>query len=452
MDAHTLKYPDPKPPTVTFRLVVVEGGDAGKVFQIDPELPSRVLIGTSPTCVIRLADPHVSRRHLALDTAEHELVLQDLRSSNGTRVNGVRVSEGFLSGGELVRIGNTVLRVEVLELAASQATSQRRFFGRMLGMSLEMQKVFALAERIAGSSVPTAIEGETGTGKELLAEVIHEQGRRAAGPFVVFDGSITGERLADVALFGCGANVIPGVSEARAGLFEQADGGTLLIDEPAELSPDVQRKLVRAVEHGAIQRVGTDTTVSVDVRIITTSRADLDKAVDEGRLREDLFYRLVVGRIELPPLRRRREDIPFLAEHFWSELSVPSSRAAHPVVAAPSTIPPALLARFEMHEWPGNVRELQNAIARHLATGELEQGQRASDEAAPFVPAAPDVITEILELDLPLPKARQRVLQEFERGYVARVLAQHGGNVSRAATASGLAHRYFQSLKAKYAK
>ncbi|WP_394843981.1 sigma 54-interacting transcriptional regulator [Pendulispora brunnea] len=440
MDALTLKHLHAPPPTLSFRLVVAEGPDAGKVFRIDPNQPSRTLVGTSPTCVIRLADRHVSRRHLALDAAVNELVIQDLRSSNGTRVNGARITEGVLTGGEVIRIGNTVLRVEAGEQETPDALAERTSFGRALGVSFEMRKVFGLAERLAQANVPVAIEGETGTGKELLAECLHEQSARAAGPFVVFDGSIVGDRLADVMLFGCAANVVPGVAEARAGLFEQAHGGTLLIDEPAELSPEVQRKLVRAVERGAVQRIGADAALAVDVRIVTTSRADLDKAVDDGRLREDLFYRLVVARIELPPLRKRRDDVGFLAEHFWAALG-----------EAGETIPPELLSRFEAHAWPGNVRELQNAVARHLATGELDPRKRPI-ETAPAAPASPEpnVLLEILEQDLPMAKARQQLLAEFERSYVARVLAKHGGNVTRAAAASGIAHRYFQSLKAKY--
>jgi DNA-binding NtrC family response regulator len=396
--------------------VVVDGPSSGKSFLVDASLESRPLVGTSPACSIRLVDQHVSRRHLALELVGDRLRVQELGSTNGTTVNGVAIVEVLLAGGELLRLGETTLRVEhagMTEPAVSEATS----FGRMIGVSVEMRKVFALCERLARSQVPVVIEGETGVGKELLAESIHP-----GGPFVVFDGSLIPEGMVERALFG----------ESTPGLFEQAHGGTLLIDEPAELDVEVQRKLLRAVERGEIQPVGSDRARTVNVRVIATSRADLDKAVDEGRLREDFYFRLAVARVEIPPLRRRREDIAALAEHFWSTLG-----------GGETPLPTSLLARFEAYSWPGNVRELQNAVARHLVTGDMVGSARLSTKE----PVPDDEV-----FDLPMPQARQRIIAEFEREYVSRILAKHGGNVSRAATASGLAHRYFQTLKAKYGR
>jgi DNA-binding NtrC family response regulator len=406
----TLKHARPPVPAAAFRLVVVEGPSSGKSFLVDASLESRPLVGTSPACPIRLVDPHVSRRHLALELVGDRLRVQELGSTNGTTVNGVAVVEVLLAGGELLRLGETTIRVEhagMTEPVVSEATT----FGRLQGVSVEMRKVFGLCERLARSNVPVVIEGETGVGKELLAESLHQ-----SGPFVVFDGSLIPEGT---------------VERALPTLFEQADGGTLLIDEPAELELEVQRKLLRAVERGEIQPVGSDRARKVNVRVLATSRADLDKAIDEGRLREDLYFRLAVARVEIPPLRRRREDIALLAEHFWSTLG----GAATP-----------LLARFEAYAWPGNVRELQNAVARHLVTGELVGGMRRTKEDPAASPQADEVF------DLPMPQARQRIIADFERAYVERILAKHGGNVSRAASASGLAHRYFQTLKAKYGR
>ncbi len=410
------------------------------MFALEPSRGARTLVGTSSTCGVQLSDPHVSRRHLALDPLGSELALSDLRSTNGTLVNGVHIIEGRLVGGETVRIGATTLRLDFLGMGEIVPVAPDRSFGRLVGISVEMRRVFALASRLAESHVATLIEGDTGTGKEVLAEALHAQGPRFKGPFVVLDTSSAHEKLLEVTLFGCEANVVPGVAAAQAGLFEMANGGTLLIDEPAELHLDLQRKLTRVLERGTVQRLGSPHAIPVDVRIVSTSRVDLDKAVDEQRLREELFFRLVTARIELPPLRKRTGDIAFLTHHFWSELG-----GTHD----PS---PALIARFEGHSWPGNVRELQNAIARHLVTGEALGARRDIRTSTAAGANERNVLDEILAEDLPMPKARQALLAEFERGYVERMLAKNDGNVTRAAAASGIAHRYFQSLKARYTK
>ncbi|HEY6464169.1 MAG TPA: sigma 54-interacting transcriptional regulator, partial [Polyangiaceae bacterium] len=217
------------------------------------------------------------------------------------------------------------------------------------------------------------------------------------------------------------------------GVFEQGHGGTLFIDEIGELDPTLQPKLLRAIERGEIQRVGATGWLKVDVRIVAATRRDLDREVQAGRFRDDLFFRLAVGRIELPPLRRRRGDIAVLARHFWTAIA-----------GEGRPLPTGLLARLEDYAWPGNVRELQNAIARHVAVGELP-----AEDAPPSSTGSGDAIERVLGRDLPLPRARAEVVEEFERRYVQRVLDRHGGNVSRAAAASGIALRYFQLLKAK---
>jgi two-component system, NtrC family, response regulator HydG len=439
-DATTLKYARASELTMRFRLFVLEGADAGRAIEVPVDAP-RILVGTSRACAIALSDPHVSRRHLSLGAASARLELVDLGSSNGTRVNGVRVSECALEGGEIVTLGSTVLRIEPIGTTQVEDAYPDALFVRAVGTGRVMQSVFAACHRIAGSPLPLLLEGETGTGKELLAECIHEIGPRREAPFVVFDPSLTPEHLLPAVLFGCEAGALPGPfgEQRRSGLFERAHGGTLLIDGPADLPLDIQRKLVRAVERGEIQRVGSDVVERFDVRIIAISQTDLDRAVEEGRLREDLFYRLLATRIEAPPLRKRREDIGPLAAHFWTSLGGRGS------------VPPALLARYESHSWPGNVRELQNAVAQHLATGFV--GADPEPERGSVRPPAPtDDFGSVLELDLPLPRAKQRILAAFEAAFVARLLTKHGGNVSKAAAASGVAHRYFQILHARHRK
>jgi transcriptional regulator with GAF, ATPase, and Fis domain len=286
--------------------------------------------------------------------------------------------------------------------------------------------------------VPLVIEGETGTGKEVLAEAIHEHSPRRAGPYVVLDCTTIAPSVAEAELFGHERGAFTGASGQRKGVFELAHKGTLLIDEIGDLDTALQPKLLRALERGEIRRIGGAQPIKVDVRVIAATRRDLDQAVVDGTFRDDLFHRLVVGRIALPPLRRRRGDIEVLARHFWRELG------------SDAPLPARLLERWEVYSWPGNVRELRNAIARQLALGDDEPVPVSLDGAvssAERAPANNDVIDQVLAASLPFPVARLRVLDAFQRRYVEAALSAHGGNAERAAAASGIGRRYFQMLK-----
>lgn len=425
--AETLQRSRSAPPPnmrPAYALLVAEGPDKGKRFFFDDALPSRVLLGTSPVCHFRLTDREVSRRHAAFEIDSVGLRVVDLDSTNGTRVGPVRVRDAWLLGGQLVQVGSTQLKVLDIPISPSPSTDAATHFGRMLGESTVMQRLYPTCARAAASGEAVLIEGETGTGKELLAECLHEQGPRAAGPFVVLDCTTLAPGDSDVTLFGS--------ADGRAGVFAQADGGTLVLDEVGELDASTQAKLLRAIERGEIRAVGASETTRVDVRIVATSRHDMDRLVQEGKLRDDLYFRLSVLRIELPPLRTRIGDVSLLAAHFWRTLG------------GEGDVPADLAARVEAtREWPGNVREVMNLVARRLALGELRGGPRAAKESAV------DSIDRVLELDLALPQARERVVADFERRYVERVLAKHGGNVARAAAASGVARRYFQIVKAR---
>jgi two-component system response regulator HydG len=445
----------PEPPftsTPSFVLTVVEGPDRGLTLCIDGTQPSRVLVGQSPACELRLSDPTVSRRHAAFDVTEHELHLTDLGSTNRTYAGGFAVVDAYLRGGEVLRLGNTVLRVDRTEDAHQVPLSVATRFGRVVGASIEMRRLYPLCERIAASQIPVIIEGETGTGKEVLAESLHETGPRAAGPFMVFDCTAVPPSLVESELFGHERGAFTGAVSARRGVFELAHGGTLFIDEIGELDVSLQPKLLRAIERSEVRRVGGDRWTPVDVRIVAATRRDLDREVQAGRFRDDLFFRLAVARIELPPLRARRGDVTVLAHHFWQELG-----------GKAGTLPYELLLQYEEYGWPGNVRELYNAVARRLALGDMAPshpmslpppaaGSPVDGTPAGRGGAAGDFIGQVLALDLSLPSARQRVVDELERRYVERVVAAHGGNISRAAAASGLAHRYFQKLRARLAK
>jgi transcriptional regulator with GAF, ATPase, and Fis domain len=240
-------------------------------------------------------------------------------------------------------------------------------------------------------------------------------------------------------LFGHERGAFTGAVAQRKGLFEQAHRGTLLIDEIGDLEPSLQPKLLRAVERAEVRRVGGDRAIRVDVRILAATRRDLDRAVQEGRFRDDLFHRLAVARIELPPLRARRGDVAELARHFWQALGG----------GRPDSLDPVLLAQWQRASWPGNVRELRNAVARHLALGELGDTQSV---AAGDAGRAGDFIEDVVRRGLPLATGRAVVAEEYERRYIEQIVDEHGGSIGKAAEASGLARRHFQRLRARARK
>ena len=410
----------------TFVLTVQEGPGPGATFAVKEA--GRVLLGQSDACTLRLSDPTVSRRHAALELTPRGLRVTDLQSRNGTRVNGLTVMEALLEGGEQLRVGDTVLKVDTAGVKPGTPTLVLGGFGKLLGQSIPMRRLYPGLERLAQSDVPVTIEGETGTGKEMLAESLHEKGPRAKLPFVVFDCAAVSATLAESDLFGHEKGAFTGAVSARAGVFEQAKGGTLLIDEIGDLTLDVQAKLLRVLDRGEVRRVGGTKAIPIHARIIAATRRDLDREVQAGRFRDDLFHRLALARVELPPLRERPGDIRFLARHFAAQNGGDAAR-----------LPEALLARWEDGQWPGNVRELRNAVVRFLSLGEVpERGAQAATEHAQ------DDFAALLDRGLRFSQAKLRALQIFERLYVQRTLAEHGGDVVRAAEASGLARRHFQ--------
>jgi DNA-binding NtrC family response regulator len=433
---------------VAFTFLVVDGPDAGTSFMLDPTTPLRSLIGKGPACDVKLTDPAVSRRHLAVSVEDQRVRIQDLDSTNGTLVDGVAVRDAYLRGGEVIRVGTNAIRVEQ-KATMGTVPIARDSFGRVIGASVAMRRLYPLCERLARSVVPVVIEGETGTGKEQLAEALHEQGPRKGEAFVVFDCTAVAPTLIEAELFGHERGAFTGAVSTHKGVFEVADRGTLLIDEIGDMPIELQAKLLRAIEGKDVRRVGGQQPIRVDVRLLVATRRDLDKEVQEGRFRDDLFHRIAVARLELPPLRDRRGDVALLARHCASQLG-----------AGPQALPPELLSRWEAYPWPGNIRELKNAVARWLALGDLsELDLDASAEPVagePLEAAGPraasnqgDPIARILASGLPLAEARQLLIDEFEKRYVQHALEAHHGNVTRAAAAAGIARRHLQRLKAK---
>ncbi len=423
--------------THAYELTVIEGPSVGLRLRVEADQPAPVLVGTSQTCSLRLSDDLVSRRHVRLGLEGRRLRITDLGSTNGTFVDGVRLLDGFLRGGEIVRVGSTALRAEAVASTRSQPLPNVDRFGRLIGASDSMRRLYPLCERLALSEVSVVIEGETGTGKEVLAESLHEAGPRAKAPFVVFDCTAVAPTLLESELFGHEKGAFTGAHATHRGVFEEADGGTLLVDEIGDLDLALQPKLLRVLQRGELRRVGGSRSIHVDVRVLAATRRDLDHEVQAGRFRDDLFYRLAVARIELPPLRERRGDVKLLAQHFWAQ------------VGAGRSFPGEVLPRLEDYSWPGNVRELANAVARLAALGTLADRVAATGRAAASGPRTQDPIEAILLLNLPFPSARDRVLALFEERYVTRLLDIHDGNVAEAAAASGVARRYFQIIKAR---
>jgi DNA-binding NtrC family response regulator len=417
-----------------FALSVVEGPDKGLTFLPESSTETRILIGTSPVCTLRLTDPMVSRRHLQLEICDGGLRVTDLESTNGTMVDGVRIHCAQLSDMQRIRIGDTLLRVHSIASHESQEPKERLTpalsFGRFIGRSPLAQKVMELARRQATSSRSLLIEGEAGSGKELLAEAIHEASPRAAGPFIVLDAAATAD--VDLQLFGA---VTP-EGRLEVGLLERARGGTLVIDSPAAIPLAIQDQLVAALERGFFRPRGRTAQVAIDVRIVSLSRIDLDREVQDGRLREGLYFRLCSACISVPPLRARREDVNFIAEALWLRLRDEGA-----------DMPADVLSAWDAYEWPGNVRELEHVLLRSMSsTGSLMVPRKLS--ATPT--ASEQLFSAAIDVSQPYASERQRVLASFEQCYTEAALKHHGNNLTRAAACSGLARRYFQTLRAKH--
>ena len=295
--------------------------------------------------------------------------------------------------------------------------------GALVGTSAAMAELHELVRKLSPSPAPVLITGESGSGKELVARALHAASPRHTRPFVVVSCHVLDEGRLDSELFGHARGAFPGASSTRRGLFVEADGGTLFLDEIGDMSPSLQAKLLRVIEDGVVRAVGSDVSRRVDVRIVVSTNQSLEKAVEGGRFRHDLFFRLNVLSISVPPLRERRADIPELVDRF-----VARARARNPAARARRFAPDAL-KRLASHSWPGNVRELENVVERIviLSSGEEVDGEALESLATPVGPS-------------PLELARDRVLplRELEGEYIAWVVARCGGNKTRAAELLGI--------------
>jgi DNA-binding NtrC family response regulator len=407
-------------PTVRrFRVTVVEGPSTGLVWESAADVCS---IGSHPLNDLALEDSTVSRFHCELRIGPRGPQVKDLDSTNGVIVDGVQVVDGFLRGGSLLRLGRVVLRFDFsAESNRLQLSAQTRF-GSLVGTSAAMRACFALLERAAARDVTVLLEGETGTGKSQAAQAVHNASARRDKPFIVVDCGAIPSNLLESELFGHEKGAFTGAVGRRAGAFEEAQGGTVFLDEIGELPAELQPKLLRVLETREIRRVGTNTYQPVDIRLIAATHRDLRAEVNAGRFRSDLFFRLAVLRIIQPSLRQRPEDLPALVEQLLASLGADPERTG-------ALRTPEFIGRLQHAAWPGNVRELRNYLERCLV---FEDALAISQEEAH--PSGS------LEVDPAQPYAdqRRRVLDDFERRYLRALLEKHQGKVAQAAVTAGV--------------
>ncbi len=324
--------------------------------------------------------------------------------------------------------------IDELELLRKQIRGDYPFHN-MVSKSPKIRKIFDLIEQVAPLGSTVLIHGETGTGKELVAQALHTADRARSGPFAALNCAVLNESLLESELFGHERGAFTGAEKRKIGRFEMANGGTLLLDEIGDLAPGLQAKLLRVLQTGCFERVGGTDSVKVDVRIVAATHRGLEDEVKKGRFCADLFYRLNVIRIELPPLRERTEDIPLLATHFLQKHS--TATGAH-ITEIASDAMQALL----WHPWPGNVRELENAIksALAMADGTVLRRDDLPESVAPRVEQPPRA-GSLLDIERPLQDLTCDLIGQVEREYFVRVLSQFKGNVARTARHSGLSRR-----------
>ena len=391
----------------------------------------RVSLGTHASNDLVIDRDTVSRFHCEIVIDDHGVRVRDLSSKNGTFVDGVRIESAWLGRAHELRLGEQVVAFTLEEARASVALSSEDHFGRILGRSSAMRRVFAMLERCASADITVLLEGESGTGKEGAAEAIHGESARKSAPFVVVDCSAIAPNLLESELFGHEKGAFTGADRAHKGAFEEAHGGTVFLDEIGEVPIELQPKLLRVLERKQVRRLGSQRVIDVDVRFVAATNRSLKREVNEGRFRQDLYFRLAVARVELPPLRERLEDLALLTTAFLDQLHASPAQRAR-------LLDPSFQQRLARHPWPGNVRELRNAIERALVFGEPDLQEPSMLRAAVTAP--------VDDVDLTYAEAREHAISRFESEWLPAMLAKHGGNVSRAARHADLTRPYLHKL------
>ncbi|WP_426756211.1 sigma-54 interaction domain-containing protein [Myxococcus sp. Y35] len=414
---------------IRLKLMVLSGPEAGQSHALTK--PEYVL-GKSPTCDIVLTDKTISREHLKLTVHDEHVVATDLGSRNGSSCDGRRFTELELHPGTVITLGTTELKLVPEETAKrTLLLSNRDRFGALVGSSRRMREVFTLLERLSPGGADVLIQGETGTGKDLCAEAIHQNSRRANGPFVIVDLAGVAPSLIESELFGHVKGAFTNAQSDRAGAFERANNGTVFLDEVGELPLELQPRLLRVLERRQVKRVGANDYITVNMRVVTATHRDLEDAVRQGKFRRDLYHRLAVLRVTMPSLRERPEDIPLLIDTMLEQTGRP-----------PSALSDQTRALLTQYPWPGNVRELRNVVEQVVNLGEeaLPELESADNERG----------TSAADLDLPFKEAKERLVEGFERDYLRNLLERCEGNISRASREADIDRVYLRKLLKKH--
>jgi transcriptional regulator with GAF, ATPase, and Fis domain len=390
-------------------------------------------VGSSVENDLVIDDRSVSRKHAVFSLAPEGVLVEDLGSTNGTFFLGNRIGKMVLGLGTRVELGS--VRVSI-EPDAEALFGELEFHGDdgyrgMLGTSPRIRKLFALLQRLERTEATILIEGESGVGKEEVARVLHEASPVSAKDVVTVNCGAIAKELVASELFGHRRGAFTGAISTRSGAFERADGATLFLDEVGELPLEVQPTLLRALETGEIRPVGADETRRVRVRVIAATNRDLESDVAAGRFREDLFYRLAVVRVHVPPLRGRPEDVELLARHFAAKMGG-------------GDLPRHVIEELKSRSWPGNVRELRNAVQSFAAVGQLPAPARAA------VQAPEGGLDELIDETEPYAIQKDRVVEEFTKAYLRAVLRYTNGNQAAAARVGKLDRTHFGRLMSKY--
>jgi transcriptional regulator with GAF, ATPase, and Fis domain len=429
------------PATVNLRkckLVVIKGAQRGTEFVIASDV---IRVGKAPENDLVLADETVSRVHFEIARDSKGYLVRDLKSTNGTFLDSAEVKEAYLRAGSVVKAGEVELKFTPFEERIEILPSEKEALGDMVGRSPGMREIFGLIERIAPTDATVLIEGETGTGKDMIARTLHQLSPRTDKPFIVVDCGAVAGTLIESELFGHEKGAFTGAVSARQGAFELANGGTVFLDELGELSLDLQPKLLRVLEQRELRRVGGTKTVKVDLRVVAATRKDLRSEVEKGKFREDLYFRLNVVPITAPALRERREDIPILIDFMLRKLAPEGG----------VQLSDATRAALEAHDWPGNVRELRNVIERALALG--------TDPGVLVAPLGPEAssgkvmqLRDAIEFEpgVSFRDTKEKWNEIFERRYLAWLIKRADGNISKAARDADMDRKYLHKLLRKY--
>jgi two-component system, NtrC family, response regulator GlrR len=401
----------------TFELIVENGPDRGTTAVSSSD---RMVIGTHDGSELRLTDRAVSRFHCELVLTSDAVVLADLRSRNGTLVDDVPVLTAPLRDGATISIGISKLRFRLRQEVAVIPLSTELRLGRMAGVAPATRALMAQLARVAPTDSTVLVEGETGTGKELVAETLHAHSARREHPFLVVDCGALPPDLLEAALFGHARGAFTGADAAREGIFEAASGGTVLLDEIGELPLALQPRLLRVLESREIRRLGENTYRPVDVRVIAATHRDLRAEVNAQRFRADLYFRLAVVQLRVPSLRERIDDLPVLVDAILDDLGAGGAAITATLRTADAR------AQLAAHSWPGNIRELRNYVERAVVL------------RTPAPPAAAAAVLPGIGATEPLKIARERAIRVFEHAYLSELLERHGDNVTAAARAAGV--------------